>query len=156
MNAMKYLKQTICSLSFGKNKKGNIMEKIEICAENMDQIDELLNQAQKRARTRRIDAEDVAVFAQRVANYKENHNLYWTNLEGCIFQFSTYENMPNSYEYKISFSLVEITVQKRKIYLTKIARLADYNHKATQYGDKCIYMTEYCKQAILNNMSFVR
>lgn len=132
------------------------MERIEICQENMSLIDEMLSQAQKRARCRRIDAEDVAVFAQRVADYKENHNLYWTNLEGCKFQFSTYENMPNSYDYKIGFSLVEITVQKRKIYLTNVVRCADYNHKATQYSDKCIYMTENCKQAILDNMSFVR
>ena len=132
------------------------MERIEICAENMNQIEEMLSQAQKRARCRRIDAEDVAVFAQRVADYKENHNLYWTNLEGCKFQFSTYENMPNSYDYKIGFSLVEIEVHNRKIYLTNAVRGADYNHKATQYSDKCIYMTENCKQAILNNMSFVR
>ena len=132
------------------------MEKIEICAENMSQIEEILSKAQSRSRARRIDAEDVAMYAKRVFSYKENHNLYWTNLEGCKFQFTTYENMPNSYDYKISFSLVEITVHNRKIYLTKIARVADYNHKATQYANKCIYMTEYCKQAIIDNMSFVR
>ena len=46
------------------------MERIEICQENMSLIDEMLSQAQKRARCRRIDAEDVAGFAQRVADYK--------------------------------------------------------------------------------------
>ena len=132
------------------------MEKIEICQENMNQIEELLDYAQKRARGRRIDAEDVAFFAQRVFNYKENHSLYWTNLEGCIFQFTTYENMPNSYDYKIGFSLVEITVHARKIYLTKAVRLSDYNHKATQYGDKCIYMTENCRNALIDSLTFIK
>ena len=127
-----------------------------INAENMDQIDELLNQAQKRARTRRIDAEKVAVFADRVFKYKENHCLCWTHLEGCKFQFTTYERMPNSYEYKISFSLVEITVHNRKIYLTKIERLSDYNGKSVQYGDKHIYMTEYCRDALIKNLMRVR
>ena len=132
------------------------MERIEICQENMDQIAELLYQAQKRARARRISAEDVAVYAQRVVNYKENHKLFWTHLEGCKFQFSSYQNMPNSYDYKISFSLIEIEIHNRKIYLSNVVRLEDYNHKATIFGDKCSYMTEYCRDALIESLAFVK
>lgn len=132
------------------------MEKIEICPENMNQIETLLNIAQKRARARRIDADFVLNCAQRVYNYKENHCLYWTHLEGCRFQFSTYKNMPNSYDYKIGFSLVEIEVHNRKIYLTKAVRLEDYNHKAMQYGDKHTYMTDYCRDALIESLTSVR
>lgn len=129
---------------------------IEINAENMESIENICNSAQRRARIRLIDADFVANCAQRVYNYKENHCLCWTHLDGCKFQFTTYENMPNSYQYKIGFSLVEITVSKRKIYLTRIDRLADYNHKALQYGDKHIYMTEYCRDALIKNLMRIK
>lgn len=127
-----------------------------INAENMDQIDDLCNMAQKRARTRIIDADMVARYAERVYNYKENHCLAWTHLEGCKFQFSTYENMPNSYKYKISFSRVYITIEKRQIKLIAIDRLEDYNHKANTYCASVKYMTDYCKEKLLENMSRVK
>ena len=121
---------------------------------NKGKIENLLENAQKRANVRKFSIENIYSFPKKIKEYQENHCICWADLEGCKFSFDTYSVMPNCYKYNISYTNIEITIEKGKCRVTNIERLEDSNKRYNAHKNQCIYMTERAKCAIIENAKY--
>jgi len=96
---------------------------------NANKIEAMLDNVQKRAQVRKFSIGNIYTMPSKIEHYKDTHNVSWADLEGCIFSFDTYETMPNCYEYKVSYTSVQIIIEKGKCRVASIARNTDFNKR---------------------------
>lgn len=122
---------------------------------NMDKIKTCLDTVQKRSRERLLEMSDILSFVNDIKKFKENHGLSWQEIDNCQFALSSYEGMPNSYSYPISYSRVYVIVKGRTFRISKIFRGADSNKKTRNHKRQAIYLTEKAKRKIAENARYM-
>jgi len=122
---------------------------------NKAKIEEILNNVQKRASVRLVKLSDIYSFVEKINKYKDNHNISMAALENCKFSFDSYQTMPNSYDYKISFTCVSVIIENGKYRIASIFRASDFNKRHNAHKAQATFLTEKAKQALIENASYM-